>query len=343
MNSTLSLERPWNLEQPRIEDVREAKLCLAKTLKPTPLLENERVNDILGARLLLKAEGLQPTGSFKVRGAFYMVSLLARDGALGEGGLLTFSSGNHGQAVAWAARKIGVPAVVLMPHDAPVTKVRLTKAWGAEVIFYNRPGDDREVIGRSLACERDLTIIPPFEDRRIVAGAGTLALEVLENLDTQRADLDMLVTNCSGGGMAAGSALVASQLSPNTKVWTTEPVGFEDLQRSLAAGRIVANSGSGTSICDSLIAPKTGELTFGVMSKYLSGAAAVEDEAVLQAMQFAFDEYRVVVEPGGAAGLAAVLSGKIDVKGKTVAVVLSGSNVDRPLFDKALAARPILL
>jgi threonine dehydratase len=342
MNEIVSFDRPWNLLEPDIEEVQQARDRIGKDLRPTPLLENERVNDLMGARLLVKAEGLQPTGSFKVRGALNMISLLAQDNALGKGGLLTFSSGNHGQAVAWAARKLGMTAVVLMPHDAPATKVRLTKAWGAEVILYNRPGDDRELIGRTLANERDLTIIPPFEDRRIVAGAGTLALEVFETLSGQP-PVDLLVTNCSGGGMAAGSALVAGKLSPATQVWTTEPTGFDDLRRSLLAGKLVANSGYGTSICDSLIAPKTGELTFSVMSKYLAGAVSIDDEAVLQAMQFAFDEYRVVVEPGGAAGLAAVLSGKIDVKGKTVVVVLSGSNVDRPIFEKALVSVPKVL
>lgn len=326
----------WYLQAPNLDEVTTAANRIARHLIQTPLLESERVNHMVGGRLLVKAEGLQHTGSFKARGTWNMMSALSSAGELG-GGVICGSSGNHGQAVAWAARHFGVPAVIMMPHDAPQIKVARTADWGAEVIRYNRFREDRDEIGKALIRERRLTLIPPFEDRRIVAGAGTLALEIAEQACSVGATPDALVVNCSGGGMAAGCSLTLGLLAPSVEVWATEPEGFDDLRRSLAKGEVVPNEQSTeASICDSLMAPKIGHLTFGIMAKYLKGAVTVTDDEVLAAMRLIFSEFRVVAEPGGAAGLAAILSKRIDARGRTVAVVLSGSNVDETMFEHAL-------
>lgn len=328
--------RPWHLCAPEFGEIEAAAARIAGHLVRTPLIEKERVNVLLGCRLLVKAEGLQHTGSFKARGAWNMMSVLASAGELG--GVICGSSGNHGQAVAWAARHFGVPAVVMMPHDAPRIKVEKTAEWGAEVIHYDRFKDDRDAIGRALIRERGLTTIPPFEDRRIVAGAATLALEMVEQARENGAVIDTLVVNCSGGGMAAGTSFALGSLTPRAEVWATEPQGYDDLARSLAAGEVVANDQtSSPSICDSLMAPRTGALTFEIMARHLRGAIRVTDDEVLAAMRLIASEFGLVAEPGGAAAMAAVLAKRIDVRGRTVAVVLSGSNVDASMLRRALS------
>ena len=319
-------------------DVLAAAVRLAPHVVETPLLESPLLDARVGGRLLVKAEMLQRTGSFKWRGAMNRLLQLSDDER--RRGVVAFSSGNHGQAVAAAARRVGTSAVVVMPADAPRMKVERTRAHGAEVVLYDRLRDDREAIGRRLAAERGLVLVPPFDDPMIAAGQGTLALEVARQASDLGARLDAFLVPCSGGGLAAGCALALERESPGTRVYTVEPAGFDDMARSLASGRRVENRPGGRSICDALLAAAPGEMTFEVSRSRLAGGLVVTDEQVQDAMAAAFDALKVVVEPGGAVALAAVLSGALDCRGKTVAVVLSGGNVDPETFARALGRSP---
>jgi threonine dehydratase len=311
---------------PTFADVEEAARHVGVACIVTPLLESAVINARVGGRLLVKAEGLQRTGSFKMRGAYNRMRLLTADER--ARGVVAYSSGNHGQAVAATARLLGTTATVVMPADAPKTKADKTRALGAEVLFYDRQRDDRVAIGRQLAEERGLVMVPPFEDRFVMAGAGTVALETVRQAEAMGAPLDAMIACCSGGGLAAGTALVMRALVPDGEVYAAEPVGFDDTARSLAAGHRVSNEPGLTSICDSVLAPTPGELTFEVNRRNLSGAVAVSDDEVIEAMRTAFRDLGLVAEPGGSVALAAVLSGRYPLEGRTVAVTLSGSNID---------------
>jgi threonine dehydratase len=328
---------PWSLQPPSFAEIEEAAGRIAGHLVRTPLLESERVNRLVGGRLFVKAEGLQRTGSFKARGAWNVLSLLGAESR--ARGVLAFSSGNHGQAVAWAAHCFGVPAIIVMPSDAPATKILRTREWDAEVLLYDRRSEDREAIGRALAVERGLTVIPPFEDRRIIAGAGTVGLEVLEQAHDEGVVLDGFLVNCSGGGLAGGCAIAWHALAPAAAVWAVEPSTYDDMARSLAAGTRQSNDTAQVSICDALLAMTPGALTFAIARARLRGALTVSDDEVLAAMRLAFDEFRLVVEPGGAAALASVLSGRLNTRDRNLAVLLSGANVDASLFQRALESR----
>jgi len=311
---------------PTFSDIDEAARHIGAACVVTPLLESSVINARVGGRVLVKAEGLQRTGSFKMRGAYNRMRLLNED-ERGRG-VVAYSSGNHGQAVAAAARQLGTTATVVMPADAPRTKADKTRALGAEVIFYDRQRDDRVAIGRRLAEERGLVLVPPFEDRYVIAGAGTVALEMVQQARAVGAELDALIACCSGGGLAAGSALTMRALVPQGEVLAAEPVGFDDTARSLAAGVRVTNDPSARSICDSVLAPTPGALTFAVNRTRLTGAVAVTDDEVIEAMRTAFRDLGLVAEPGGSVALAAVLSGRYPARGRTVGVTLSGSNID---------------
>lgn len=327
---------PWHLSQPTIVEIEEAAARIHGVLRETPLLESERLNRRLGGRLLVKAEGLQVTGSFKARGAWNRLSLLTPEER--ERGVAAFSSGNHGQAVAWAASRLGVRrAVVAMPADAPAPKVAATRGWGGEVVTYDRATEDREVVGRRLAEEGGLTLVPPYDDRRVLAGAGTLGVEVIRQAKAMGAVPDVLAVCCGGGGLTAGCALAVEALLPGAKVWAVEPEAFDDTARSLAAGRRMGNAAGAASICDAIQTPMPGVLTFAVNAPRLGGVATVTDDAVREAMRVAFAEFGLVVEPGGAAALAAVLSGRVPVEGRCVAAVLTGANVDPAAFAAVLA------
>jgi threonine dehydratase len=330
-----SVETPWHLLPPGFDEIEAAAGRIADALVRTPLLESERVNRLIGGRLLLKAEGLQRTGSFKARGAWNFISQM--EDAARARGVIGFSSGNHAQAVAWAAGRHGAPAVLVMPADAPATKIRRTREWGAEVVLYDRRTEDREAIGRDIAASRGLTLIPPFEDRRIIAGAGTVGIEMIQQAEALGAAPDALLVNCSGGGLAAGCAIAAHALSPTTEVWAVEPQDYDDLARSLASGTRQANDISRPSICDALLAATPGAMTFAVAQRHLRGALGVSDAEAMAAMRLAFEEFRLVLEPGGAAALAAVLAGRIEAGGRVLAVLASGANVDAELFREALA------
>ncbi|MBV8652148.1 MAG: threonine/serine dehydratase [Alphaproteobacteria bacterium] len=323
---------------PRIPDIaaiRAAASRIAGQAVLTPLLESPAVNAKLGGRLLVKAEPLQRTGSFKFRGAFNTLSQL--DAAERKGGVVTWSSGNHAQGVAAAAQQLGIPALIVMPSDAPAIKIANTKGYGAEVELYDRFGQSREEIGRQIARDRGATIVAPYDEPRVIAGQGTCGLEIAAQAKARNATLDAVLICCGGGGLTAGCAIALAAESPGTPVYAVEPADFNDTGRSLAAGERVSNDPAARSFCDALLAPTPGELTFAINQRLVKAGLAVTDREVAKAMAFAFSQFKLVVEPGGAVALAAVLSGKIDIKGRTIAVVCSGGNVDAETFRKAIA------
>jgi threonine dehydratase len=323
---------------PTFADVRAAASRLAGVVRQTPLAGDTALDGLTCGRVLLKLEPLQHTGSFKVRGAYNRLVQLSP--AERRAGVVAFSSGNHAQGVAWAARRLGVAATIVMPADAPRTKIDNTRSLGAQVVLYDRERESREDIAGRLANERGATLVPSFDDPHIIAGQGTLGLELMTQAAAMGAIPDDVLVCCSGGGLVSGCALAIKDLSPATRVYTAEPAAFDDARRSLEAGEHVRNPPGARSICDALQAPSPGVMTFPLMRRLLSGGLAVSDEEVLAAMAWAFRELKLVVEPGGAVALAAALSGKLDMRGRTVAVVLSGGNVDTDLYCRALASPP---
>ncbi|MFQ5958129.1 MAG: threonine/serine dehydratase [Alphaproteobacteria bacterium] len=320
---------------PAFADVEAAAERLEGRAVRTPLLESPLLNEQLGARVLIKAEPLQRTGSFKFRGAYNRISRLSE--AERTRGVVAYSSGNHAQGVAAAAHAVGAPALIVMPEDAPAVKVDNTRAWGAEIEIYDRYSVSRENIARRIADERGATLVPPFDHPLIIAGQGTVGLELAAQATALGADLDAVLVPCGGGGLIAGCALALSQRAPGAAVYAVEPEGFDDTTRSLAAGSRQQARAGARSFCDALLAPTPGELTFAINRERLAGGLVVSDAEVAQAMRLAFLYLKLVVEPGGAVALAAVASGKLDCRGKTVAVVASGGNVDAKTFGAALA------
>lgn len=315
-------------------DVQAAARRLDGVTIRTPLLENERVNRKLGGRLFLKAECLQRTGSFKLRGAYnFLASMSEADRAKGVVG---WSSGNHAQGLAEAARLLGTKATIVMPADAPALKVANTRASGAEVVLYDRVKDSREEIGHGIAAKTGATIVPPYDHPWILTGQGTAGLEIAEQAKQLGVTLDAVAAPCSGGGLATGVALGVKGISPTTSVHAGEPAGFDDLARSLAAGTKQKNEKLSGSICDALLAPTPGDVTFPLAQQLLGPGLVVTDEEVLDAMELAFREFKLVVEPGGAVALAAALTGNLPVGNRAVAVVCSGGNVDHATFKRAL-------
>jgi threonine dehydratase len=321
---------------PTLADIEDAARQIAGVAVRTPLLESPVINARLGGRLLIKAEPMQRTGSFKFRGAYNRISRL--DEAQKKRGVVTYSSGNHAQGVAAAAQMLGIPAVILMPADAPAIKVRNTKAYGAEVIHFDRYTENREAKGQAVCKERGAVLVPPYEDPYIIAGQGTVGLEIVAQAAEAKADLDAVLVNCGGGGLIAGTSTAVKGKLPKVPVYAVEPQGFDDTARSLKSGKRESNDPAARSICDALLAPEPGELTFSINRQTLAGGIAVSDDEARQAMTVAFNDLKLVVEPGGAVSLAAVLSGKFPIKGKTVAIVCSGGNVDTALFIAALGA-----
>ena len=319
---------------PTFADVQAAARRLEGVTIRTPLLENERVNRQLGGRLFLKAECLQRTGSFKLRGAYnFLASMSEADRARGVVG---WSSGNHAQGLAEAARLLGTKATIVMPADAPALKVANTRASGAEVVLYDRVKDSREEIGQGIARKTGATIVPPYDHPWILTGQGTTGLEIAEQAKALGVTLDAVAAPCPGGGLATGGALGVKGVSPTTSVHAGEPAGFDDLARSLASGSKQKNEKLSGSICDALLAPTPGDVTFPLAQQLLGPGLVVTDEEVLDAMEVAFREFKLVVEPGGAVALAAALTGKLPVRDRAVAVVCSGGNVDHATFKRAL-------
>ncbi|MBM3599355.1 MAG: threonine/serine dehydratase [Alphaproteobacteria bacterium] len=321
---------------PTVADVEAAASRLKGVARVTPLLESTLLNERLGGRLIVKAEVLQRSGSFKFRGAFNRLSLIP---AADRGkGVVAYSSGNHAQGVAYAARLLGIKAWIIMPSDAPRIKMENTRAYGAEVVPYDRYKESREAIGDKLTRDKGATLVRPFDDPGVISGQGTVGLEVAEQMRALGAEAAAVVAPCSGGGLIAGIALALEARSPGTKPYAAEPAGFEDLKHSLAAGRRMENAPGARSFCDALLSAWPGEITFQVHKRLLGGSFAVTDAEVQNAMATAFEYFKIVVEPGGACGLAAVLTGQLPVKGRTVVAVCSGGNVDPGTFSAALSA-----
>ncbi|MFT4253632.1 MAG: threonine/serine dehydratase [Caulobacter sp.] len=338
MTSTISasaVDEPTAAELPTFADVAAAAERLAGQAVETPLLESDAVNRLLGGRLLVKAEVLQHGGAFKFRGAYNrLVQLGPTERARG---VVAFSSGNHAQGVAAAARRLGVRATIVMPTDAPAIKVAATREHGAEIITYDRFTESREAIAARLATERGATLVPSFDDFHVIAGQGTAGLELVAQARARGARLDDVVIPCGGGGLASGCALAIRALSPATRIHCAEPAAFNDHQRSLASGARLSNDPAARSICDALLAPEPGVLTFAVNREILTGGLTASDQEVRAAMAFAFRHFKLVVEPGGAVALACVLFGRIPAADRTIAVVCSGGNVDPDTFAAALA------
>lgn len=320
---------------PTIADVHDAAQRIAPHAVRTPLLESPRLNERLGGRLLVKAESLQRTGAFKFRGAVNRISRL--DEGERARGVLAYSSGNHAQAVAHAAALFGVDAVIVMPADAPQAKIRNTREYGAEVVLYDRYTEDREAVGLALAEQRGMVVVPPFDDPWIIAGQGTLGLEVVAQATEAGATLDAFAVCISGGGLTAGCAIALEAESPGTEVWGVEPVDFDDTRRSLEAGERVRNDPAARSICDAVQTETPGRLTWPITQRLLTGVVTVTDDEALQAMATAMVELKLVVEAGGAIALAAALTGRVGVEGRTIAVVCSGGNTDPAMLARALA------
>ncbi|WP_142846979.1 threonine/serine dehydratase [Telmatospirillum sp. J64-1] len=320
---------------PDYNDILAASERLSGHAVATPVLESPDLNDLIGGRLLVKAEMLQLTGSFKFRGAFNKLSQLTEKER--KSGVVAYSSGNHAQGVAAAAKMLGIPAVIVMPADAPAMKIANTRAYGAKVVLYDRWTESREAIGGRIAEERGSVLVKPFDDPDIIAGQGTSGLELARQAKALGAGLDAVLVPVSGGGLVAGVALAVKAEFPKAEIYGVEPEGFDDLRRSLEAGQRVANDGQSRSFCDALMAPMPGEITFPIHQRFLSGGLAVSDAEVSQAMKLAFERLKLVVEPGGAVALAAVLNGRIDCRGRTIAVICSGGNVDSATFARAIA------
>lgn len=320
---------------PDFDDVRRAAARLQGHAQCTPLLGGTVLDARSGGRILLKLETLQHTGSFKFRGAWNRLAQL--DARQRAAGVVAFSSGNHAQGVAEAARRLGVRATIVMPADAPRVKMRNTRELGAEVVEYDRHRESREAIAARIAAERGAVLVPSFDDPDVIAGQGTAGLEIVAQAAAAGAVLDDVIVCTSGGGLAAGIALAVRALSPQTRIWSAEPEGFDDHRRSLEAGQRLGNAPGGRSICDALLAPMPGEITFEINRQLLAGGCAVSDDDVRAAIGYAARSLKLVVEPGGAVALAAVLCGRFDARGRTVAVVLSGGNVDDALLAGILA------
>ncbi len=311
-----------------------AKLLRGQALR-TPMMRSGFLDQMAGRRVLVKAECLQHTGSFKFRGGWSAVSTLSPEQT--SNGVIAVSSGNHAQGVALAARRHGIPALIVMPQDAPKRKIDSTRAYGAEVVLYDRAGgESRETVGMTLAKQRGLTLIHPFNDPLVIAGQGTVGLEVAEQArELEVSQADVLVC-CGGGGLTGGIALALEAKAPGLRARPVEPGGFDDVARSLASGRIERNESLTGSICDAILTKSPGEITFPILRRLCGAGITVSDEECLRAMVYAFTHLKIVVEPGGAAALAAALFRPEAVKTETAIVVATGGNVDASLFSTAL-------
>ncbi|VVD82085.1 serine dehydratase [Pandoraea eparura] len=293
----------------------------------TPVLTSRTADAMTGARLFFKAENLQRMGAFKFRGAYNAISQFTAEQK--RGGVLAFSSGNHAQAIALSARELGVPAVILMPQDAPQMKIDATRGYGAEVILFDRYQEDREALAKRLAQERGMTLIPPYDHPHVMAGQGTAAKELIEDAG----ELDTLVVCLGGGGLLAGSAVAARALHPDIEIYGVEPAAGNDGQQSFRSGKIVHIETPRT-IADGAQTQHLGEYTFPVIRSLVDDIVTVTDDELVQTMQFFASRMKIVVEPTGCLAAAAALQGKLDIRGKRVGVILSGGNVDMTRFAK---------
>lgn len=320
---------------PTAAGVRDAAARIKGAAIVTPLLENEWLNERAGGRVLMKAESLQHAGSFKFRGAMTRLSRLSPDTR--ARGVLAYSSGNHAQGVARAARLYGTSSVIVMPKDAPALKAAQVRAYGGEIVFYDRYTEDREAIGGAIAAERGLAIAPPFDHVDTIEGQGTVALEAAHQAEAMGAAFDAFLVCCGGGGLTAGCATILEEISPATEIMIAEPAGFDETWASIRAGERLKADPSARTICDALASPSPGALTFPILKRRVRQGFAVTDAEVLETLVWAFKYLKLVLEPGGAAALAAVYHRKLRPAGGVIGLTLSGANVDPPLFADALS------
>jgi len=320
---------------PTAADVDEAARRLAGIALHTPLLTSAALDAMTGGRIYLKAETLQRTGSFKFRGAYNKLAAIPPEQR--DGGVVAFSSGNHAQGVAAAALLLGMRCVIVMPHDAPRAKRERTVALGAEVVLYDRARDDREAIANDIAARRGAVLVPPYDDALIIAGQGTAGREIVEDLGALGLVPDVVIVTASGGGLTAGIALAIKSRVPAAMIYTAEPQGFDDHARSFRSGQREENAALTGTICDALMARMPGKLTFAINQALVGGGVVASDKEVAAAVAFAFAELKLVVEPGGAVALAALMTGKVDVKNRIGVAVLSGGNVDPEMFSRLVA------
>ncbi|MEJ1161669.1 threonine ammonia-lyase [Prosthecomicrobium sp. N25] len=319
---------------PTPEDVRDAAERIRGEAVRTPLLTSPALDRLTGGRVFLKPECLQRTGSFKFRGAYNAVSRIPE--AARAAGVVACSSGNHAQGVAAAAELLGLPATIVMPSDAPALKKERTQGYGATVVEYDRATEDRDALTERLAAEKGATLVHPFENFHVIAGQGTVGLEIVEDMARLGLKPDVVLVCCGGGGLTAGVALAVKAAAPDAQIYPVEPAGFDDQARSFAAGERVGNARTSGSICDALLTPMPGVMSFAINRERVTRGLVVTDAEALQAVAFAARELKLVVEPGGAVALAAALTGKVDLTGKTVAIVLSGGNIDGTTLARAV-------
>ena len=317
-----------------IAAIRAAAARAPRAIRRTPLLSDAALDRVAGRRVLVKAECLQLTGSFKARGAWAAVSALASSGT-GQG-VLACSSGNHAQGVAWAAAAHGLPAVILMPADAPAVKIDATRALGGEVVLYDRASADRDALSQQLASERGLALVLPFDHPEVIAGQGTTGLEIAAQAAGEGVTAADVLVCCGGGGLGAGIALALADEAPGLRVRPVEPAGFDDMARSLAAGARLGNARATGSVCDAILTPRPGALTFPILQRLAGPGLVVTDDEALAAVALAFRHLRLVLEPGGAVALAAALFHSAEVPGDAVICVASGGNVDPALFARCI-------
>ncbi|MGY9006431.1 MAG: threonine ammonia-lyase [Alphaproteobacteria bacterium] len=324
------------------DDIVAAASRIEGKARLTPLLEAPLLNQKLGCRVLVKPECLQLTGSFKFRGAYNRIAQLSPEEL--SRGVVAYSTGNHAQGVAAAAKMMGTSAIIVVPKDTPAIKQNNTRAWGAELAFYERDSEDRVAVAQAIADEHEAIIVPPFDDPHVIAGQGTIGLEILAQAAMMDAEPDMVVIPAGGGGLTAGIATAIKEKLPNTLIIMAEPASYDDTKRSMAAGVRVANDlgpDHESTFCDALTAPMPGELTFPINQKLVSDVVTLRDETVCQGIYRGFVDFKLVLEPSGAIALAALVSGAIsgagtDIQDKTIVVVCSGGNVEPSVYADAL-------
>lgn len=322
---------------PDIDDLQAAAKRLEGKIIHTPLLRNDALDALTGARVFVKAECLQTTGSFKLRGATNALAQLTQTQR--DGGVVACSSGNHAQGVAEAASRLGISATIIMPSDSPPLKITRTKRSGATVVLFDRKTEDREEIANAIAEREGRTFIHPFNNFDVIAGQGTSGLEIVEDLKVIGLSLDRILTPCGGGGLTSGLSIAVHDAFPEAAIHTVEPENFDDFKRSLEAGEIIANDALTGSICDSVMTPSPGDLTLKVASAHCSEGLVVSDASVCKAVRFAFEEFKLVVEPGAATGLAALLDAGQKYQGETIVIMLSGGNADPKIFADILQGK----
>ncbi len=318
-----------------LADIEAAAARIAGHAVETPLIESPALNERLGLTVLIKPETLQRVGAFKFRGAYNRLVQLTPEER--QRGVVAYSSGNHAQGVALAAKLLGIPALIVMPSDAPALKIANTRGYGAEVKLYDRLTESREKIAAAVAAERGSVVVPAFDDPHIIAGQGTAGLELVRQARARGAELDVVITPTSGGGLLSGISTAVKALSPATLLYGVEPAGYDDTLQSLRAGQRTPMTPTFRTLCDALETPCPGELTFPILQANVEDVAVVTDAEVAEAVRYAFQMLKLVVEPGGSVGLAALLAGKLaPTPGSTVGLVLSGGNIDPELFARIL-------